>query len=560
MANVVGPVRTRRIAAGLVLLSGLVAIATAFTNPVAARLTSLVEVVPIEVPLVANGLTVAFGTVLVVLSVGLARGQRRAHRLVMALLAVLTLSHLVKGIDVEEASLAFATLMGLVVVRRSFSAHTEMEGAGHRALIVLGGLGVAVIVAALGLALQDGVVMVDAVGQAVRDLGGASGGSGADRFVAAALSGLGIGGLLAVAVTFIARPQRDGRAASDDVRQTVLSHGTDSLAYFALRDDKLHHRHGETVVAYGVFGRVALVSPDPVGPPAELDAAMRDFMSWAHGEGLVVAVLAAAEGPAERYRSMGLRTIYLGDEAVVRFDNLELVGRRFKGLRSAVSRAERAGYHMEYLDPSALTEQQQTSLGPLVDASRQGDVERGFSMTLSRLFDPRDTGLLLAVAVNEEGEPGAFCQFVPSADVGGWSLDVMRRATDIPNGLIDYVIVSTMRHVAAEGGSGLGLNFATMRSVVDPETEDEDAGNRLVQAEKFLLHQLSESFQIESLFRFNEKFAPEWRPRFLVYERLSQLPEIGVAVARAESFWEIPVVGRFLVPETPVPTEGGIRP
>jgi hypothetical protein len=38
-----------------------------------------------------------------------------------------------------------------------------------------------------------------------------------------------------------------------------------------------------------------------------------------------------------------------------------------------------------------------------------------------------------------------------------------------------------------------------------------------------------------------------------VYESPAHLPEIAVAVARAESFWEIPVVGRFLRPDEPRP-------
>ena len=49
--------------------------------------------------------------------------------------------------------------------------------------------------------------------------------------------------------------------------------------------------------------------------------------------------------------------------------------------------------------------------------TRQGAAERGpFSMTLSRVFDRADTGLLLSVALDPDGRPQAFCQWVPSAD------------------------------------------------------------------------------------------------------------------------------------------------
>jgi lysyl-tRNA synthetase class 2 len=58
--------------------------------------------------------------------------------------------------------------------------------------------------------------------------------------------------------------------------------------------------------------------------------------------------------------------------------------------------------------------------------------------------------------------------------------------------------------------------------------------------------------QIESLWRYNAKFFPEWRRRYLVYDAPEHLVSIGMAVATAEQFWELPVIGRLIptgVPE-----------
>jgi lysylphosphatidylglycerol synthetase-like protein (DUF2156 family) len=111
---------------------------------------------------------------------------------------------------------------------------------------------------------------------------------------------------------------------------------------------------------------------------------------------------------------------------------------------------------------------------------------------------------------------------------------------------MDFLLVETMRHVAAAGATGMSLNFAAMRAVVQGEFRGETAG--FGGAERRLLHSLSRTFQIESLLRFTAKYDPEWRPRYLVYEHPAHLAEIAAAVARAESFWEIPVVGRLLRP------------
>jgi lysyl-tRNA synthetase class 2 len=47
---------------------------------------------------------------------------------------------------------------------------------------------------------------------------------------------------------------------------------------------------------------------------------------------------------------------------------------------------------------------------------------------------------------------------------------------------------------------------------------------------------VSRWFQIESLYRFNAKFQPQWQPRFLVYPTAGDLPRIGVAALEAEAF------------------------
>ena len=153
-------------------------------------------------------------------------------------------------------------------------------------------------------------------------------------------------------------------------------------------------------------------------------------------------------------------------------------------------------------------------------------------MTLGRLFDPDDEGLLLAVAFDSEGTPAAFCNFVPASAIDGYSLDVMRRTdAPAPNGVTDFVVVQTIRHLRDNGHRGLALNFATMRAVLAGETGD-GLGTRV---EQWLLKRMSASMQIESLWYFNAKYDPTWRPRFAVYDGPEQVLPSALAVARAES-------------------------
>ena len=74
-----------------------------------------------------------------------------------------------------------------------------------------------------------------------------------------------------------------------------------------------------------------------------------------------------------------------------------------------------------------------------------------------------------------------------------------------------------------------------------------DKGDGTVQrAERWFLKRLSNFAQIESLWRFNAKYEPEWLPRYVVFDTAEHLVPVVMAILRAESLWEIPVLGRLL--------------
>ena len=76
-----------------------------------------------------------------------------------------------------------------------------------------------------------------------------------------------------------------------------------------------------------------------------------------------------------------------------------------------------------------------------------------------------------------------------------------------------------------------------------------EAGDRFMhRAQKWFLERMSDSMQIESLWTFNEKFQPEWHARYACYDSTEHMLGASIAVARAESFFELPIIGRFFAP------------
>ncbi|MGI8493350.1 MAG: bifunctional lysylphosphatidylglycerol flippase/synthetase MprF [Acidimicrobiales bacterium] len=584
--------RVRRAAGLFVAAAGFASLVSSVSEPLRDRLATLRDVFPIVVPEAAAALAALAGVTLLVLARGIRRVQRRAWLVTEILLIVAAVLHLIKGVGVEEAGVALAVAGFLWVNRGAFQAATDLPQIRGGVLTVVFAAGATVLAGAVGLEVS-GWVQEIRQGPVVRRLSWVQAVQATaermvgvrhvalphrlDEFFSPAIATATVGlalALLALAFRPVVRRQRSrpgwpaarkapaagatpaalaGPAALARARRIVGLYGAGTLDYFALRADKEFFFWGDTVVAHAVHGGVCLVSPDPIGPEAEREEAWRQFRRYVDQHGWALGGLGVAEEWLPIYRAGGMHDLYVGDEAVVRVERFSLEGGRFKGLRQAVNRVAKYGYTISFHDPAGLDPALRAALLEVMTKSRRGDVERGFSMTLGRAFDPSDKGLLLAVVhgpagVGESavaGAPVAFCQYVPAPGIGGFSLDLMRRDNgEHPNGLMDFAVVETIRYLKGHAYEGLGLNFATMRAVLAGEAGD--GLSHRIQA--WLLRRMGDSMQIESLWKFNAKFDPDWQPRYAIYDAPEHALATALAVARAESFWELPLVGRFLVP------------
>jgi lysylphosphatidylglycerol synthetase-like protein (DUF2156 family) len=554
--------RIRRIAATALFAAGLIDLLSAVTTPVRTHLYLISQYLPIEVSQAAGALVAISGIGMIMLSRGVLKGQRRSWLVAVALLVASLALHLVHAADVITLLVCAGVLALLVVQRERFRAQAE-QGTVRSAFLILavGGL-TATIGAFTGVEVAARVhhhplppwpkVLL---GSAERLVGiqNIRFPTHINRFASVSLLAVGLS-LIVVSLYLLTRPVVDRRlstgraavgrrAAEARARDIVRRHGTGSLDYFALRDDKQWFFHRDSMVAYAVFGGVCLVSPDPIGPFTERAHVWDAFRRYVDRNGWGLGVMAAGEEWLPTYQASGMRFLYIGDEAIVDPRKFSLEGGKMKGLRQAVNRIARYGYTVRFLDPASMSTDDAARLVELMNKSRRGDQERGFSMMLGRLFDARDTGLLLTLVEGPDGAPVAMCQFVPSTAIGGYSLDLMRRdPAEHPNGLLDFALCATITHLKEMGMKGLSLNFAAMRSILEGE-----AGDGMTQrVERWALHRLSGILQIESLWRFNAKYEPTWLPRYIVFDSAEQFVPVVVQIMRAESLTEVPVIGRLL--------------
>ncbi|WP_066375520.1 phosphatidylglycerol lysyltransferase domain-containing protein [Herbidospora mongoliensis] len=353
--------------------------------------------------------------------------------------------------------------------------------------------------------------------------------------------------LVAFAVLFRSQRQRAVLAPDEEERLRALLGERDSLAYFATRRDRsvIFSPSGKAAVSFRVVNGVTLAGGDPLGDPEAWDHAIRAWTGQAREFGWIPAAIGAGAEGARAYQRAGLKVLELGDEAVIEVKRFNLQGREMRGVRQAVNRVERAGYQLRIRRHGDLAPEEMRLISERADAWRDTETERGFSMALGRLGDPRDAECVLVESLTKDGDEAALLSFVPWGD-RGLSLDLMRRDRSAENGLIEFMVAGLVRNAGWLGVERVSLNFAVFRSAFE-EGARMGAGP-VIRAWRRTLLFLSRWWQLEALYRANVKYRPEWVPRFLAYGDTRDLVRVGIASAIAEGFFSPPRLPRLLNP------------
>ena len=353
--------------------------------------------------------------------------------------------------------------------------------------------------------------------------------------------------LIAAASVLFRSQQADNALTGEDesaIRGLLELYGkNDSLGYFATRRDKsvVFAPSGRAAITYRVEVGVCLASGDPVGDARAWPGAIDAWLQLCQTYGWRPGVMGASSQGAKAFREVGLNALELGDEAILYTAAFKLSGPEMRGVRQAVTRARRAGLTVQIRRHAEVDAKEMAQVIKRADAWRDTESERGFSMALGRLGDPADAECLLVEAVNREGQVVAMLSLVPWGH-SGVSLDLMRRSPQSPNGTIELMVSELALTGERRGIGRISLNFAMFRSAF-AQGAQLGAGPVARLWRGFLVF-FSRWWQLETLYRSNVKYQPEWVPRYACYEDARMIPRVGVASAFAEGFLVLPFIRR----------------
>ncbi|AEV84163.1 lysyl-tRNA synthetase [Actinoplanes sp. SE50] len=320
------------------------------------------------------------------------------------------------------------------------------------------------------------------------------------------------------------------------LRRLILESGDrDSLGYFATRRDKsvIFSPDGRAAVTYRVVAAVSLASADPIGHVGSWPAAIGAWRAEAHRHGWFTAALSASEAGANAYVESGLKALSIGDEAILEVSGFDLQSRAMRPVRRAVTRVRAAGYTGQVRRQAAIGADELAELDRLAAAWRGDGSERGFSMALGRFGDPADGRCVVVTAHDPQGRVRGVLTFAPWG-VRGLSLDLMRADRQAENGLTEFMVAVLVEACPDLGVRRISLNFAMFRSVFS--SADMVGAGPVTRLSDAVLSVASRFWQLESLYRANAKYLPNWLPRFLCFDSSLTLSRAVLAAGIAEGF------------------------
>jgi len=364
-----------------------------------------------------------------------------------------------------------------------------------------------------------------------------------DDFPAQGLVLIGNNALWAILLVMLVLGQRAFRASIRSSRRRLGIPSTESpavllrrygggtLSWMTLwpRTDYFSSSSGSSYIGYELHAGTAVALGDPVGPAADRAAVLSEFVDACQRDG-VVPVLFSVGDATVADAPRGWQRLTVAEDTIVDLPSLQLTGKRWGTVRTALNRAAREGIEFRL---TRLAEEPDAVVAQVRAISEEwvGDKalpEMGF--TLGGVDEALDPEVRSGIAVDAEGLVHGVTSWLPVFGGGdvitGWTLDLMRRRDDGFGPVMEFLIASSALAFKEEGALIASLSGAPLsREGGEPEGVDAvlDALGRV----------LEPLYGFQSLHAFKQKFNPRYETMSLAFRDEADLPRIALALTRA---------------------------
>ena len=520
--------------------SGVINLYSVLGAPLPHRLAPLQEVFPLEFIHLSRFLTLLIGFALVISAINIYKRKRRAFLTVLCISCFSIFFHLTKGLDYGEALFSLFLVIILILTRHYFTVKSSIPSIRWGLLRFSTAAVLALIYGIAGFwflerrefginftirdAIRETLLYLTIVGdpQLVPQT----------RFALWFQDSLYLMTITAIiyALYAVFRPvvyqlQMLPRER-DSAKKIVEKYGRSSLDFFKFWPDKsfFFSPTHESFLAYGVGNNFAIALADPVGPEDEIEKIIGDFKAFCDENDWGICFHQTLPDFLPVYERLGFKKIKVGDDAIVDLMQFTLEGKEKKEFRHTIRKIEETGIQFIHLEPPIADD----ILSQVKEVSDEwlkipGRRERQFTLGT---FEPnyiRSTSLFTATDAN--GTVLAFINQIPSYHAGEATCDLMRRRTNAPNGVMDYLFIKLLLYLKGKGFQRFNIGMAPMSGFQD----DEEASLEEKAIHYFFQH-LNFLFSYRGLRQYKAKFASFWEPRYTIYKGVLDLPKIALAL------------------------------
>lgn len=531
---------------------GIVNVLSAVRPAMQQRLHLLEQFSPLQVTRGGHLTSALAGFALLLLATGLWRRKRVAWLLALLVLLASIVTHLLKGLDYEEASLAAVLCVVLLAWRTHFHARSDPPSVRQAVWTMAAALLFTLAYGVTGFFLLDRHFRVhfgflSAARQTVVMFTqfydpGLQPITGFGRYFADSIYVV-AGVTTGYSLLLLIRPVLAGQRASPLERtrawEIVRAFGHTSLSRLTLLDDKLYYfSPGGSVIAYVVEGRAAVVLGDPIGPPEDAPKCIQGFKYFCSLNDWLPVFYQVLPDYLNAYREAGFQALQIGQEGSVNLCDFSLDGGARKSIRTSVNKMKRLGYCAEVLEPphpsSMLHELRAVSDEWLSDRQTS---EMRFSVGW---FDEDylDSCKVLVVR-NSDRRIEAFANLIEGFPADELTADMMRHRSHAEKGQMDFLFVSLFEWARAAGYARFNFGLSALSGI-----GEKPADPAIERALRYVFEHINRFYNFKGLHDYKDKYGPVWSPRYVIFPNMAALPAVGAALISANTGGD--VLGGYL--------------
>ena len=529
----------------LIFSLGIVNIISVLSPGIPVSLKILRDYLFFDVVNFSNGFVLIAGLFLLVTATYMLRGLKSAWWFALILSLFSMAGHITKGVNLPEAGIALFVTFALLTTRKEYYVKTNPRVRAIGIQTSLLTIAAVIIYGIVGFYFLDKKhFQIDfSLFQSLKYtllnffLISSSDLVPGDSFALDFLYTIKISGFAALAFLLysLIRPYFFNNSFTPEERlkaeNLINSYGKSALDFFKLYYDKqfFFSSDDKSFISFKVSGNFAVVLEDPVSSgPDDMRICILEFRKFCYDNGLKEIYYRVPEESLPVYLTTGKKSLFIGQEGIVDLTKFTLEGGERKSIRNALNKIKEQGYTAKLNHPplkDGLIQKLKSVSDEWLKLTEREEI--AFSQGI---FSEKEIKNETVITVeNSEEKIIAFLNIVPDYAKDEATFDLLRKTSDAPNGIMDFILVELFRYLKSEGINYVNLGFAPMSGLNDPHTFSE-------KSMKFAYEKIRSFSHYRGQRDYKDKFQPVWSDKYLIFDNdydLLSVPGILTKVIKA---------------------------